>query len=303
MVANAGQGWGNNANWSPTGVPVDGDEIIIPLGKTISVKGSFYSGTENVQIQIGGALDFDPSGKLNLGILSSVHLNTSTSVITTNGSASEQIIINGEIKYQGNVDGALSGPGYASNATSPSPNGFTLAIVPVKLISFSGQTSKEEAILKWKTADEIYTEKFDVERSIDGRAWKSIAVVRTTGSNSNYSFTDQSPVEGDNYYRLKTTDINGYIEYFHIVKLKLNKTKNITIGANPVVDYLTIYLPKTIPACRVQLFNASGHIVKNEVFHQQSTTIRVKTSELKKGNYFVKFYSPEFIFQTRIIIN
>lgn len=303
VVANAGQGWGNNANWSPAGIPVDGDEIVIPVGQIISVKGSFYSGTENFQIQVHGTLDFDPSGKLNLGSLSTVQLHTSTSAITTNGSASEQIVINGQIKYQGSIDGTLNGPKYASNTTASSPNGFTLGIVPVKLISFSGQTNKEEVILKWKTADEIYTEKFDVERSIDGRAWKSIAVIRTTGSNSNYSFTDQSPVEGDNYYRLKTTDINGYIEYFHIVKLKLNKTKSITIGANPVVGYLTIYLPKTMPACRVQLFDAAGHIVKNEVFHQQSTTIRLKTSELNQGNYFVKLYSPEFVFQTRIVIN
>lgn len=302
VVANSGQGWGNNANWSPTGVPVNGDEIIIPLGKIISVKGSFYSGTGNLNIIINGTLDFDPSGKLDLGSLSTVQLNTTTSSITTNGSASEQIKINGQIKYRGNVDGTLNGPKYASIATSSSPNGFTLGIVPVKLISFSGQASKEVVILKWKTADEIYTEKFDVERSMDGRAWQSIAVINTTGSNSNYSFTDHSPVEGDNYYRLKTTDINGYIEYFHIVKLKLNKTKNITIGANPVVDYLTIYLTKTISHVHVQLFDAMGQIVKNEVFHQQST-IRLKTSELNKGNYFVKLYSPELVFQTSIVIN
>ena len=170
-------------------------------------------------------------------------------------------------------------------------------------IFLSGQALKEEVILKWKTADEIYTEKFDVERSVDGRAWKSIAVIRTTGSNSNYSFADQSPLEGDNYYRLKTTDINGYIEYFHIVKLRLNKTKNITIGANPVVDHLIINLPSAVPIGRVLLFDVAGHVVKNEVLHQQSATIRLKTNDLNKGNYFVKLYSPESFFETRIVIN
>ena len=72
VVGNTGTGWGNNANWSSAGVPVDGDEIIIPLGQTISVKGSFYTGTQNLEINVDGTLDFDPSGKLNLGSLSIV---------------------------------------------------------------------------------------------------------------------------------------------------------------------------------------------------------------------------------------
>jgi len=303
VISNSGIGWGNNANWSPTGVPVSGDEVVIPSGQIISVKGSFYTGTETLQIKIDGTLDFNPSGKLNLGVLSTVQLNTSTSAITTNGSASEQISINGQIKYQGSVDGTLNGPKYASNTTTSSPNGFVLGIVPVKLISFSARALKEEVILKWKTADEIYTEKFDIERSIDGRAWTSITVLRTTGSNSNYSFTDQSPAEGDNYYRLKTTDFNGYVEYFHIVKLRLNKAKKITIGANPVVDYLIFYLPNALSICRIQLYDVTGRVVKNELFHQQSATIRLETSDLDKGNYFVTLFSPEAFFQTRIVIN
>lgn len=303
VVSNSGTGWGNNANWSPTGVPVAGDEIIIPLGQIISVKGSFYGGTGNLTIKIYGTLDFDPSGKLNLGSLSTVQLYTSTSSITTNGSASEQIVINGQIKYQGNLDGTMTGPKYASSSTLSSPSGFTLGIVPVKLIFFSGQAIKEEVILKWKTADEIDTQKFSVERSFDGRSWISIAFVRTTGSNSNYIFKDQSPVNGDNYYRLKTIDNNGYIEYFHVVKVRLAKAKQIAVGPNPVIDYLTIFFPAPVSFYRIQLFNASGQVVKNEASNKESITVRLNTTGLNKGDYFVKLYNGETVFQTRLQIH
>jgi hypothetical protein len=301
VVSNSGQGWGNSGNWSPAGVPVDGDEIEIPVGKIISVKGTFYNGTENLKINVNGTLDFDPSGKLNLGILSIVQLYTPTSTITTNGSASELIIINGQTKYQGNVDGTLNGPKYASNATLSSPNGFVLGIVPVKLISFIAHSTKEEVILKWKTADEIYTVKFNIERSNDGRNWNTLNFVLALGSNSNYTFTDPSPLGGDNYYRLKSIDADGFMEYSPVVKIKQTDTQRIKIGTNSAI--LVIYLQKPLSSpCRIQLFNEAGQIARDELFNQQSTTIQIETGGLNKGVYFVKLASEEFVFQKGIII-
>ena len=303
VVSNSGQGWGNSGNWSPAGVPVDGDEIEIPVGKIISVKGTFYNGTENLKMNVNGTLDFDPSGKLNLGILSIVQLYTPTSTITTNGSASELIIINGQTKYQGNVDGTLNGPEYASNATLSSPNGFVLGIVPVKLISFIAHSNKDEVILKWKTADEIYTVKFNIERSNDGRNWNTLNFVRALGSNSYYMFTDISPLVGNNYYRLKSIDADGFMEYSPVVKIKQADTRHIKVGPNPAIDHLAIYLKKTSSSpCRIQLFNEAGQMVRDELINQQNTTIQIATSGLNKGVYFVKLATEDFVFKKGVII-
>src|SRR5688572_4054918 len=76
VQSNLGTGWGTDTNWSPNGVPQSGDEVIIPAGQTMTVKGGFYGTAANLRIYIHGKLDFDPSGRLNLGTSSTVQLTS-----------------------------------------------------------------------------------------------------------------------------------------------------------------------------------------------------------------------------------
>lgn len=67
-------------------MPQSGDVVLVPVGKSITVKGSVYAATAaSLTIYIYGTLDFDPSGKLNLSSMGVVQLFTPTAKITTNG--------------------------------------------------------------------------------------------------------------------------------------------------------------------------------------------------------------------------
>jgi hypothetical protein len=302
VVSNLGQGWGNSDNWSPSGIPVDGDKVIIPAGKTISVKGAFYNGIEAIKILVTGTLDFDPSGKLNLGILSSVQLDNSTSYISSNGTASELIQINGQTKYQGSIDGTIVGPKYASSISLASPLGFTVGILPVKLLSFSVRQVNNGVALKWKTAQEINTSRFNIERSNNGKDWHSIAFVNPMGNNSSYSFTDRMPADGDNFYRLKTIDLDGAAEFSTVQKIRAATRSGIIIGPNPVVDHLTIHWSRPQASLRVQLINENGQVVTDEVASDQTTSFRLQRSKLKSGTYFLKLYDKALLYQTMVLI-
>jgi hypothetical protein len=286
VVANAQQGWGTASNWSPSGVPSNGDEVIIPLGREISVKGSFYAGANNLIIKVYGILDFDPSGKLDLGANSQVHLYTSSARITTNGSGSELIIINGVIKYNGNVDGNISGPRYAVNSSAASPTGFFAGVLPVKLSSFTARQKQHAVVLNWLTSEETNSKEFVVERSENGAEWKPISSLPARGTGSAYMYVDESPLLQMNYYRLKAVDQDGSFEYSMIAKANLEGALVMQIGPNPSTNIIKIAVRPGLNAT-VELMDGTGQKVKKENVNAQTGTAQIQTTGLAKGQYYV----------------
>jgi hypothetical protein len=102
-----------------------------------------------------------------------------------------------------------------------SPGIVPLAL-PVKLISFTVAKAGKNAQLSWATTEEVNSEKFVIERSADARNWKSIGQRAAMGEStalSNYTFPDQAPLPGANYYRLKVVDSDGTFVYSVIKNL------------------------------------------------------------------------------------
>jgi hypothetical protein len=301
VVDNAQQGWGTASNWSPSGVPVNGDEVIIPLGKEISVKGSFYAGNNHLVIKVYGILDFDPSGKLDLGASSQVHLYTNSARITTNGTGSELIIINGVIKFNGNVDGNITGPRYAVNSAAASPNGFFTGVLPVKLSSFTARQKQHAVVLNWLTNEETNSKEFVVERSENGAEWKPISSLRARGTGSAYMYVDESPLFQMNYYRLKAVDQDGSFEYSDIIKVNLEGTVIMQVGPNPASGYIKIAVRPGMNAS-VDLIDGNGQKVKTEIVNAQTGTAQIQTAGLAKGQYYVMLIGTNGIMEKKPVI-
>ena len=118
--------------------------------------------------------------------------------------------------------------------------------LPVKLIDFTAKTSAREVLLNWKTASEMNSEKFLIERSIDGKLFENIGMVAskgTTNNSSTYSYIDDKAIKGYNYYRLKQLDFNGDFEYSEIRTVKFDlmlAAEKLVIYPNPVTKYFKI---------------------------------------------------------------
>ncbi len=86
--------------------------------------------------------------------------------------------------------------------------------------SFNVQTdSLEGAVLEWTTLSESSSKSFSIERSTDGINFSVIGNVAAAGNSSttqNYQFADDSPVRGNNFYRISAQGINGSIYYSFI---------------------------------------------------------------------------------------
>lgn len=290
VIGNSGQGWGIAFNWSPSGVPADGDVVIIPEGQTISVKGAFYTGTETIIIKVSGTLDFDPSGKLDLGINSEVQLLTTTAKLTSNGTGSEIIKIGSVTKFDGSVDGMmLTGPLYASQYTTSSPSGFSSsAVLPVKLLAFSATIKDGVIILSWQTTEETNTKLFSLERSTTGSTYESIGKVNAKGSGSSYQLRDALASRGLTFYRLKTVDIDGRAEYSRTISITKNCDALYSMVPNPANQNIKV-LNSTIGSDKtvVQIFDVAG----TKVFQKQyraDASIDIDVSAYRRGIYFIR---------------
>ena len=132
------------------------------------------------------------------------------------------------------------------NITVYAPIGVTL---PLELISFTVSLEKNlsnRSLLTWKTANEINTQRFEVERSVDGKLFNVIGdvVSKNTDGVHFYSFTDETPVVGVNYYRLKQIDTDGKYTYSE-VRFIDNALSAIALKVypNPSAKEITIMHP------------------------------------------------------------
>lgn len=93
-------------------------------------------------------------------------------------------------------------------------------VVPVTLLSFTGQKVGNAAQLVWQTASEYNMSRYEIERSTDGLYFQTIgATVPSVNSSTThtYSYTDNIPAAARQYYRLRMVDIDGRRKYSNII--------------------------------------------------------------------------------------
>lgn len=119
-------------------------------------------------------------------------------------------------------------------------------VLPIDLLSFDLKVTGQAVTCNWITASESNNKGFQIERSADGVHWSVLGFVgsRAKGGNSSsaldYSFTDNSPVTGQNYYRIKQTDLDGNFTYSRIRNIDFSKSEKISVYPNPATDQITI---------------------------------------------------------------
>ncbi|TDB68953.1 hypothetical protein [Arundinibacter roseus] len=92
----------------------------------------------------------------------------------------------------------------------------TLFILPVRLVDFKAQKINQKVHLSWKTAQEVNTREFVIQRSTDLKRFVDVARMPASGGQEApqaYEFAETDPRPGTSYYRLKIVDWDGTYEY------------------------------------------------------------------------------------------
>lgn len=84
--------------------------------------------------------------------------------------------------------------------------------LPIDLLSFGAACSGAKVKISWSVASQKNNDHFSIDRSEDGINFETIGIVKGEGTSSvqkSYSYTDDRPIGGLSYYRLKQTDYDG----------------------------------------------------------------------------------------------
>ena len=159
---------------------------------------------------------------------------------------------------------------------------------PVSLISFNAAKEAQTAVLSWSTAEEINSDRFEVEHSLNGRNWRMIGSVAARGNSKNtqwYAFTDSNPANGSNLYRLRTVDRDGSFDITRAKSLEFDIAIETALYPNPVAERLLLKTDDLGRVRRVELYNASG---KSVLESETVTASGIDVRGLPAGFYVVK---------------
>jgi hypothetical protein len=181
----------------------------------------------------------------------------------------------------------------AAGSVSPSRNyilnWITNSPLPVKLENFSVANAKGEAgaLIKWSTSSEENTDRFEVERSENGKDWKVIGEVSAVGESKNihsYSFSDIVDKNGKSYYRLKMIDMDGTFTHSTIKSIIVELSGESYLYPNPAVN--VIHLKTDVAGTKKAVFfDASGSSISSTLAFSDNV---MDVSHLPAGKYFVK---------------
>jgi len=156
--------------------------------------------------------------------------------------------------------------GYTTNPTNSvvawndlSPAGAPL---PVKFGDLRASLQSNGVQLSWSSYSEENTSHYEVERSADGQSYSEIGRVNAAGNSNSkldYAWLDGEPISGNDFYRVKSVDIDGHLTYSSVIKINIgdNLDRTLSIYPNPV----------------------------------QGSQLTLQVNNFEKGNYTVQFFN------------
>jgi len=178
-----------------------------------------------------------------------------------------------------------------------------VGVLPVELLSFTARCHKQKVTLDWKTATEINNDFFTIDRSSDGKNWDMIGKVNGMGNsnrNQYYSFTDETPLKGKSYYRLKQTDFDGQDTYFNFISTSCGRHGEYSISPNPTTNGIFI-ISGPEQNSDVVIMDAMGKIIYETKIKDVETQIDL--SNKVSGFYMVSVSSEFGISSKKIVIS
>ena len=179
--------------------------------------------------------------------------------------------------------------------------------LPVRIAFFRGQKQTGKNLLEWKANSNSTSVQFVIERSTDGRNFAAAGSLVAYSFTRSFSFYDNAPAAGINYYRLKMIESDGSSSYSGIVTLAAD-VKNLDISIRP--NYISngtanLYIQsEKAMQLAVNLIDVSGKILLKKMISipAGSGTYPVDVSTLRKGVYYISVNDKGWINTQQIVV-
>jgi hypothetical protein len=282
-------------------VSTNGGDVLVERNARVAIFGSMTgegSGDTRLTINPGGEVYIDKSISFVGGGDKIINNNTTTP-------NNYGLYVDGTITNTGG--GAQTTTNYGNKTFMESTNkpffdwvaGLPSSPLPVVLAYFRfGAITSGHIPLQWATTLEKNFDHFEIERAGEALSFVKLAIVAGEGDEQKggiYTFVDDAPAPGWNYYRLKQVDLDGTLVYSNVIRTREaeSSSSNVSLYPNPVryqqVVTLSLQDRVTTPAM-LTFIDGAGRVLLTMPVDESVTAIPLPAN-LTAGVYAVRLAS------------
>lgn len=150
------------------------------------------------------------------------------------------------------------------------------------LEKFWAENTQADVTLKWKTASELNSDFFTLQRSSTGFDFETISTVKGAGTSTgqhNYSHTDDGALQGLSYYRLLQTDYDGSVTSWMLSVQREGEDLPFDVSPNPAGDEVVTFSQKV----SIVISNSLGQEIG-----EYDEVLSIDVSNLAPGIYVIR---------------
>ena len=175
---------------------------------------------------------------------------------------------------------------------------YTLSAMPVTgmISDFTAQNESKAVPLGWTSNPDQNIRSFVVERyngTVAG--YQSIGTVPATGSSSRYSFSDNTPLPGANFYRIRQVTQSGSAAYSSTALVDMSQyNAQFSVYQNPVQSVLQLVLQLPVKQkLTLQVRDMDGRVLIQQEYagYAGRASFAVPVERLNKGTYLIQIQS------------
>ena len=163
----------------------------------------------------------------------------------------------------------------------------TNSLLPIGL-SFTLIKQNNKAFIKFPIYDIVNNQTVAIERSSNGRDYEEIGR-EPISHMGDYYYTDEQPLPGTSFYRLKLVEKTGKGGYSEIKTIRMDLESSLQVSPNPAKDLITISVPSSwqLKQITASLFDAAGALIQQKSFTATNTELKFSLNNVNTGTYFL----------------
>jgi len=137
--------------------------------------------------------------------------------------------------------------------------------------------------------DELNITQYIIESSSDGKHWSPIGSVKAAQTPA-YSFRDENPTQGINYYRLQMVEANGSAAHSPIRQVIFSADRQVMLAPNPTSGQIYITgLEKVTQSAQISIYNEFGlKVWSGKLSGTELATSGIDLVRLVPGTYVIR---------------
>lgn len=146
-----------------------------------------------------------------------------------------------------------------------------------------------EVLCSWIVTNEVRTDYYTVERSLNMIDWVDIGAVSASGTASghqDYQFIDRDPFLGMAYYRIREVDQDGEVGYSEVRQVTLHQNGTLDVYPNPSTG---VFFLSGYEKGDLSVYDMTGR----EVPFRLNFTGELTLPTAAPGNYIVELVEPD----------